>query len=146
MGVSFGQVVLSTLWFMLVFAWIWLMVSILTDLFRDPAVSGWGKAGWTVFLIVLPWVGALTYLIVRGRSMNERSAQRAQRQEAQFRQYVREAAGEAAPRTGSSTWSGADELAKLADLRQRGVLTDGEYARAKASLLGSDGIAPRQSV
>jgi hypothetical protein len=142
MDVSFGEVVLSTLWFMVVFAWIWLMVSILTDLFRDPSVSGWGKAVWTLFLIVLPWVGALTYLIVRGRSMNERAAARAQRHEAQMRQYVREIAGEAAPRATSS----ADELAKLADLRQRGVLTDREYERAKASLLGSNGTAARQPV
>ncbi|MFF5228306.1 PLD nuclease N-terminal domain-containing protein [Dactylosporangium sp. NPDC000521] len=144
MDVSFGEVVLSTLWFMLVFAWIWLMVSIITDLFRDPSVSGWGKAAWTVFLIVLPWIGALTYLIARGRSMNERSVQRAQQQEAQFRQYVREAAQEtpAAPRFASS----ADEFAKLADLRQRGVLTDSEYSRAKASLLSSNGTATRQPV
>ena len=142
MDVSFGEVVLSTLWFMLVFAWIWLMVSILTDLFRDPAVSGWGKAAWTLFLIVLPWVGALSYLIVRGRSMNERAAARAQRHEAQFRQYVREAAAE----TPARATSGADELAKLADLRQRGVLTDREYERAKGSLLGSNGTSARQSV
>jgi hypothetical protein len=142
MDVSFGEVVLSTLWFMVVFAWIWLMVSILTDLFRDPSVSGWGKAAWTLFLIVLPWVGALTYLIVRGRSMNERAAARAQRHEAQFRQYVREAAGETPTRATSS----ADELAKLADLRQRGVLTDREYERAKASLLGSNGTSARQPV
>ncbi|GAA1552150.1 SHOCT domain-containing protein [Dactylosporangium maewongense] len=143
MDVSFGEVVLSTLWFMLVFAWIWLMVSIITDLFRDPTVSGWGKAAWTVFLIVLPWIGALTYLIARGRSMNERAVQRAQQHEAQFRQYVREAAAETptTPRVASS----ADELAKLADLRQRGVLTDREYERAKASLLGSNGAAARQT-
>ena len=57
MDVSFGEVVLSTLWFMLVFAWIWLMVSILTDIFRDHSLSGWAKAAWTVFLIVLPWLG-----------------------------------------------------------------------------------------
>ncbi|MEV0568959.1 PLDc N-terminal domain-containing protein [Dactylosporangium sp. NPDC050588] len=144
MDVSFGEVVLSTLWFMLVFAWIWLMVSIITDLFRDPTVSGWGKAAWTVFLIVLPWIGALTYLIARGRSMNERAVQRAQQHEAQFRQYVREAAAEtpATPRVASN----ADEFAKLADLRQRGVLTESEYERAKASLLGSNGAAARQSV
>ncbi|MGI5176683.1 PLDc N-terminal domain-containing protein [Dactylosporangium sp. CA-152071] len=144
MDVSFGEVVLSTLWFMLVFAWIWLMVSIITDLFRDPTVSGWGKAAWTVFLIVLPWIGALTYLIARGRSMNERAVQRAQQHEAQFRQYVREAAAETptTPRVASS----ADELAKLADLRQRGVLTDREYERAKASLLGSNGATARQTV
>src|SRR3954452_12583811 len=112
MDLSFGDIVLSTIWFMLVFAWIWLMVSILTDLFRDPSVSGWGKAAWTVFLIVLPWLGALTYLIARGRSMNERSARRAREQDERMRQYVREAAGSAgAPAVASP----ADDLGKLAD-------------------------------
>jgi hypothetical protein len=130
---SFGDVVLSTLWFMVVFAWIWLMVSILTDVFRDHSLSGWAKAAWTVFLIVLPWIGALTYLIARGSSMNARSREHASRREAQFREYVREAAP-AAPST-------ADEVAKLADLKQRGVLTDAEYQRAKAALVGANGNA-----
>jgi len=134
MAMSFGDILLYTVWFMLVFAWIWLMISILSDLFRDPAVNGWGKAAWTVFLIVLPWLGALVYLIARGRSMNERAAVRAQRQEAQVREYVRDVAG--APST-------ADELAKLADLQHRGVLSQPEYDRAKASVLASNGADAR---
>jgi len=125
---SFGDVVLGTLWFMLVFAWIWLMISILTDVFRDPEVSGWGKAGWTLFLIVLPWVGALVYLITRGPSMNARHRQRVLAQDAEVREYVRSAAGTPSP---------ADELGKLADLQRRGVLTEAEYARAKSVLLES---------
>lgn len=141
MDLSFGDIVLSTIWFMLVFAWIWLMISILTDLFRDPSVSGWGKAAWTVFLIVLPWLGALTYLIARGRSMNERSAQRAREQDERMRQYVREAAGSAGAPAMSSP---ADDLGKLADLRQRGVLSDSEYERAKSALLGMNGKPARQ--
>ncbi|MER7008152.1 SHOCT domain-containing protein [Dactylosporangium sp. NPDC000555] len=140
MDITFGQIVVSTIWFMLVFAWIWLMVSILADLFRDSSMSGWGKAGWTIFLIVLPWIGALTYLIARGRSMNERAAERARQQEAQMRRYIREVVNEpGAPRATSS----ADELAKLADLRQSGVLTDSEYDRAKSVLLGSNGSVAR---
>ncbi|WP_432994478.1 SHOCT domain-containing protein [Dactylosporangium sp. CA-233914] len=137
MDISIGEILLSTVWFMLVFAWIWLMVNILTDLFRDPSMSGWGKAAWTLFLIVLPWIGALTYLIARGRSMNERAAQRARQQEAQLRQYVREVAG--APASPSP----ADELTKLADLRRRGVLNDSEYERAKSALLGADSNVAR---
>ncbi|MGI5239492.1 SHOCT domain-containing protein [Dactylosporangium sp. CA-139066] len=125
--ISFGDIVLSTLWFMVVFAWIWLMVSILTDVFRDHSLNGWAKAAWTVFLIVFPWLGALVYLIARGKSMNARAAERASRQEARFRDYVRDVAP--AP-------SAADELAKLADLKQRGVLTEAEYNRAKSALLG----------
>nr|BFE66694.1 SHOCT domain-containing protein [Dactylosporangium thailandense] len=127
---SFGEIVLYTLWFMVMFAWIWLMISMLNDLYRDPDVSGWGKAAWTVFLIVLPWIGALAYLVARGRSMNERARQRAERREAEVREYVREVAG--SPST-------ADELVKLADLQRRGVLTQSEYDRAKASALASDG-------
>lgn len=123
---SFGEVILSTLWFMLVFAWIWLMISILTDVFRDHEVSGWGKAGWTLFLIVLPWVGALVYLITRGPSMNARYRERVRAQDAEAREYVRGAAGTPSP---------ADELGKLADLQRRGILTEAEYTRAKSALL-----------
>lgn len=130
MAVSLGEILLYTVWFMVVFAWIWLMISILNDLFRDPAVNGWGKAAWTVFLIVFPWLGALVYLIARGRSMNERAAVRAQRQEAQVREYVRDVAG---------ARSTADELAKLADLQKRGILSPSEYDRAKASVLAQNG-------
>ncbi|MFG2041806.1 SHOCT domain-containing protein [Dactylosporangium sp. NPDC048998] len=144
MDITFGQIVVYTIWFMLVFAWIWLMVSILADLFRDPSMSGWGKAAWTLFLIVLPWIGALTYLIARGRSMNERAAARARQQEAQMRRYIREVVNEpSAQGESQGESSSADELAKLADLRQRGVLTDPEYDRAKAVLLGSNGSVAR---
>ncbi|WP_238011684.1 PLDc N-terminal domain-containing protein [Dactylosporangium sp. AC04546] len=142
MDISFGEILLSTVWFMLVFAWIWLMVSILTDLFRDPSMSGWGKAAWTLFLIVLPWIGALTYLVARGRSMNERAAERARQQEARMRQYVREVASEPATTASAST---SDDLVKLADLRQRGVLTQSEFERAKAVLLGSNGNVPQRA-
>ncbi|WP_327001475.1 SHOCT domain-containing protein [Dactylosporangium sp. NBC_01737] len=123
---SFGDVVLGTLWFMLVFAWIWLLISILTDVFRDPEVSGWGKAGWTLFLIVFPWLGALVYLVTRGSSMNARHRERARAQDAEVREYVRSAAGAPSP---------ADELGKLAELQRRGILTEAEYARAKSALL-----------
>ncbi|WP_432840847.1 SHOCT domain-containing protein [Dactylosporangium sp. CA-092794] len=132
-GQWLGTVVLGTVWFMVVFAWVWLMVSILNDLFRDPSMPGWGKAVWTLGLIVFPWIGALVYLIARGRSMNERAAQRARRQEAEVRQYIREAAG-----TGA-TASPADELAKLAALHDRKVLNDAEYERARSAVLGANG-------
>ena len=69
---SLWDVLVSIFWFMMLFAWIWLLISIFGDLFRDHELSGWGKAFWTFFLIVLPWLGALVYLIARGRSMNER--------------------------------------------------------------------------
>ena len=126
---SLWDVLVSIFWFMMLFAWIWLLISIFGDLFRDHELSGWGKALWTLFLIVLPWLGALVYLIARGRSMNERALQQAQRNEQAFRQYVQQAA--------TDKPSTADELAKLADLRDRGTISEQEFAQAKAHLLGT---------
>jgi hypothetical protein len=125
---DFWGVVGSIFWFMILFAWIMLLFRIFGDLFGDHELSGWGKAIWTLFLFVLPWFGALVYLIARGRSMNERALARAQRNEEAFGQYVRQTAG--------STTSSADELAKLADLRDRGTISDEEFQHAKAKLLG----------
>jgi hypothetical protein len=134
--VSFWEFVLGIFWFMLLFAWIWLLISIVADIFRDHELSGWGKAAWSLFIIVVPWLGALVYLIARGRSMNERALARAQRQDHAFREYVQSAAGP------SST---ADELAKLAELRDRGTLSEQEFAQAKAQLLGNRPPAARAS-
>jgi hypothetical protein len=127
---SLWDILLSIFWFMLLFAWIWLLISILTDIFRDHEMSGWGKALWTLFIIVIPWLGALVYLIARGHSMNERALAQAQRQDRAFREYVQDAAG-----GGPSM---ADELAKLATLRDKGAISDEEYAHAKAKLLGTE--------
>ena len=90
---DFWDVVGSIFWFMILFAWIGLVFRIFGDLFGDHELSGWGKALWTVFLIFVPWLGALVYLIARGRSMNERALARARRNEQAFSQYVRETAG-----------------------------------------------------
>jgi hypothetical protein len=128
-AVSLWDVLVSIFWFMLLFAWIWLLISIFGDLFRDHDLSGWGKAFWTLFIVVLPWLGALVYLIARGRSMNERALAQAQRNEQAFRQYVQQ--------TAASSPSTADELAKLADLRDRGTISEQEFAQAKARLLGA---------
>jgi hypothetical protein len=125
--------VLNVFWTMFeIFAfviWFWLLFVILTDVFRSSDLSGWGKAGWTIFVIFLPLIGILTYLIVRGPSMHERSAQQARQQDEAFRSYVKEAAG--------SPPSSADQLAKLADLRQRGVITTDEFEQEKTKILAS---------
>jgi hypothetical protein len=125
--------VLNLFWTMFeIFAfvvWFWLLFMILTDVFRSRDLSGWGKAGWTIFVIFLPVIGILTYLIIRGPSMHERSAQQARQQDEAFRSYVQEAAG--------SPPSSADQLAKLADLRQRGVITANEFEQQKAKVLSS---------
>ncbi len=118
----------TMLWFFLFFIWIWLLITVFVDLFRSHDLSGWGKAGWTIFIIILPLLGVLFYLIFRGGSMHERQTQDAARQEQAFRQYVQQAAGPSSP---------ADELVKLADLRDRGVITPEEFERQKAAVLGS---------
>ena len=118
----------TMLWFFLFFIWIWLLIQVFIDIFRSNDMGGWGKAGWTIFVIVIPLLGVLVYLIARGRSMGERNMQEAQRQDQQFRKYVQDAAG---------SGGGADQLAKLADLHKQGVLTDEEFAAQKAKILGS---------
>ena len=121
-----GQVFWSMLWFFLWFIWLWILVSVLMDLFRSEDLSGWSKALWVIFVILLPYVGVFVYLIARGHKMSERALQRAQAQDAAFRQYVRQSAGSTSP---------ADELAKLADLKAKGVINDAEYEQLKAKAL-----------
>ena len=128
MSDDFGlwDVFVSMFWFMLLFAWISMIINIFGDLFRDRSLSGGAKAMWTVLLVFLPWLGAIVYLIVRGDSMNERAHKAAEDNAASFRAYVQDAAG------GTST---ADELRKLAELRDGGVITPAEYDLAKAKAL-----------
>jgi hypothetical protein len=121
------------LWFFLFFIWIWLLITVFVDLFRSHDLSGWGKAGWAIFVIILPLLGVLFYLIFRGSSMHERQQQDAAQQEQAFRNYVQEAA--------NTSSSPADELVKLADLRDRGVITSEEFDRQKAKLLGTSQAA-----
>ena len=123
---SIWDVFVSMFWFMLLFAWIMLLFHIIADIFRDRELSGGGKALWCLFLILIPWIGVLVYLIARGGSMAQRSAEAAQENEANMRAYVREAAG---------TTSAADELAKLAQMRDSGAITPEDYEKAKAKVL-----------
>jgi Short C-terminal domain len=121
-----GQVFWSMLWFFLWFIWLWILIMVLADIFRSHDLSGWGKALWVIFVVILPYLGVFVYLIARGHKMHEHAAQDAQAQDAAFRQYVQETAG---------TSSSADELAKLADLRAKGVIDDAEFERLKAKAL-----------
>jgi hypothetical protein len=123
-GFGLWDVFVSMFWFMLLFAWIWLIIAILSDIFRDRTLSGAAKAMWALFIVIIPWLGALIYIFARGDSMNERSHQAALDQQAQMRAYV----GTPAPST-------ADELRGLAELRDSGVLTAAEYEAAKAKAL-----------
>lgn len=109
--------------------WFWLLFVVLTDVFRSRDLSGMAKAAWTIFVLILPLIGILVYLVIRGRSMNERAVQQAQQQDEAFRSYVQEAAG--------SSPSSADQLAKLADLHQRGVISSAEFETEKSKVLAS---------
>jgi hypothetical protein len=122
---------LTMMWFFLWVLWFMLLFKVITDVFRDDQLSGWGKAGWTLFVCVLPYLGVLVYLIARGKGMGKRDVQQAQAQEREFRSYVRQAAAETpTPKTNK-----ADELAKLAGLHDHGDITDAEYETAKAKVL-----------
>ena len=108
--------------------WIWILIYVFIDIFRSRDLSGWGKALWFIFVLIIPLIGVLVYLIARGGSMHERAAQEAQQQDREFRAYVQDAAG-----SGNT----ADQLAKLADLRDRGVITPDEFEREKAKVLAA---------
>jgi hypothetical protein len=120
------EVFVSMFWFMLLFAWIMLLFHIIGDIFRDRELGGWSKALWCIFIIFLPWLGVLVYLIARGNSMTQRSVEAAKQNEESMRAYVRDAAGSAGP---------ADELRKLAELRDSGAITPEDYEQAKAKVL-----------
>jgi hypothetical protein len=117
----------SMLWFFLFILWIWLVISVFADIFRSDDLSGWGKAGWTILVLFVPLLGVLIYLIARGSSMNDRSSRQAAQQQQATDAYIRSVAG-----SGAST---ADELSKLAALRDNGTLTEAEYEQQKAKLL-----------
>lgn len=128
---SFWNVFVEIFWFMMLVAWIWLLIAIVADVFRDHTLSGWGKALWCLLIVVLPWLGVLVYLIARGGSMQARSEAQARRNDAAFQDYVRQAAAVG----GGSSPSTADELAKLAELRDRGAISAEDYDRAKNKVL-----------
>ena len=123
-----GQVFLSMLWFFLFFIWIWLLIVVFGDIFRSDDLSGWGKALWSLFIIVVPYLGVFVYLIARGHKMQEHQVRAAQAQGTAMRNYVQNVAG-------SGGGGAADEIARLADLRDRGVISEAEFQQAKTKAL-----------
>jgi ABC-type multidrug transport system fused ATPase/permease subunit len=116
--------------FFLWIIWIWILIWIFIDIFRSRDLSGGAKALWFLFVLFIPLVGVLVYLIARGGSMHERAVSQAQQQDQEFRQYVQQAAA-------SAPGSTADQLSKLADLRDRGVISAEEFEREKAKVLAT---------
>jgi type VI protein secretion system component VasK len=125
-----GQVLWSMIWFVLFFIWIWMLVVVFGDIFRSDDLGGWGKALWVIFIVVLPYLGVLVYLIARGSKMQARMMAAAQQQQAAQREYIQSVAG------GGGGGSTADEIARLADLKAKGVLTEEEFQAGKAKALG----------
>jgi Short C-terminal domain/Phospholipase_D-nuclease N-terminal len=119
---------LEVLWTMILFfawvAWIWIVVTVMIDIFRRDDIGGWGKAGWVVFVIVLPFLGVLIYLIAQHDGMRERSEKQVRAQRAAFDDYVREAAGGA-----------AGEIAKAKELLDSGAISQAEFDAIKAKAL-----------
>lgn len=98
------------------------------DILRDDSLNGWAKAGWSIFVLVLPFLGVFVYLIARGRNMGLREAEQAKAKQQAFDSYIRETAGTAKP-------SATDELARLSEIKAKGDLTDEEFQRAKEKIL-----------
>lgn len=122
-----GEVLWTFIWFTFIFIWIWLTISIFIDIFRSDDLSGWSKALWVLFIFVIPLVAILIYLIVRGDKMRAHAMQAAKEQDEAAQAYIRQAAGTPA--------SPADELHRLADLKDRGVIDDAEFDRLKAKVI-----------
>lgn len=129
----------TTMWVFLWVLWFFLLFRVIGDLFRDHALGGWAKAAWLVALIVLPFLGVLIYMIARGHGMAEREFAREQQAEQDFQAYVQQAAaGAGSGADAASARSGpADELARLADLKNHGEITEEEYRRAKEHVLAA---------
>ena len=123
---TFGQGLLTVLEIFLFAAWLMVLFSIFGDLFRDHEVSGWGKAAWSLFLIFVPFLGSLIYLIARGGGMRERALAQQRDAQKELDAYVKQTAGSA---------STADELAKLAKLHDEKKISDQEYEQAKAKIV-----------
>jgi ABC-type multidrug transport system fused ATPase/permease subunit len=123
---TFGQGLLTVLEIFVFAAWLMVLFTIIGDLFRDHGMSGWGKAAWIIFLIFLPFLGTLIYLIARGSGMQERALAQQQEAQQQLDAYVKQTAGGG---------SAADELTKLAKLHDDKKLSDEEYERAKAKIV-----------
>jgi hypothetical protein len=123
--IEFGEALLVAFQVFFFVIWIWILITILSDLFRDHETSGWGKAAWVLFLVCIPFITALIYLIARGGGMRERAIQAQREAKQQMDSYIQEQAHS----------SPADELHKLNELKEKGALSPEEFEKAKSKLL-----------
>ncbi|MET1003703.1 MAG: SHOCT domain-containing protein [Acidimicrobiia bacterium] len=124
-----GEFLWSLIWFTLFFIWIWLLITVFADIFRSHDMGGLAKTLWVIFVIIVPFLGVFVYLIARGHKMSEHAMQQAEAVDAAQRAYIQQAAG-----TGGSA---ADELARLADLKAKGVIDEAEFQSLKAKVVSS---------
>lgn len=124
---TFGQLFLTTLWIFLLFAFLMVLFYIFADIFRDHTMGGFAKAVWIVLLIIFPPITSLVYLIARGKGMQERSAKEAQAVQRAQEDYIQQVAGKQDP---------AEQIAKAKQLKDQGVIDEGEFQRLKAKALG----------
>ena len=122
----FWDLIWSMFMFFLLIAWIWVVVSVISDVFRSKDIGGFAKAFWVLFVILIPWLGVLSYILIRGKGMEERNMQLMMDAAENQRTYIQGLAG-------TST---ADELSKLAELKDKGVINDTQFEAQKAKLLG----------
>ncbi|CAL9345470.1 hypothetical protein SUDANB120_00352 [Streptomyces sp. enrichment culture] len=118
----------TTMWIFLWIMWFFLLFRVISDIFRDHDLNGWGKAAWLVFVLILPFLGVLVYVIARGKKMGRRELQQVQEQQEAMDDYIRRTAGK-------SGTSEVDQLAKLSEIRARGDISEEEFQRAKARIL-----------
>jgi hypothetical protein len=123
---TLGDALLTVIEIFLFVLYFWILITIISDLFRDHQLSGWAKAGWIVVLFLVPFLGMLIYLIARGEGMRERAVREQADMRRHMDEYIRQTAG-----GGSSV----DELARLSELKDKGAISDEEFERAKAKLL-----------
>ena len=125
---SFGDVLWTMFVFFMWILWFWLLFTVFGDLFRRHDISGWGKAGWTIFVIILPFLGVFIYLIAEGKGMAERNVKSVQQSQAQMDSYVRSVASSASP---------AEHIAKAKELLDNGTITEAEFDALKAKALAA---------
>jgi hypothetical protein len=124
-----GEVFWSLVWFTLFFIWIWLLIAVFADIFRSHDMGGLAKFLWVLFVVALPYLGVFTYLIVRGNKMGQHAVADAEAADLAQRAYIRDAAG--------SSGGAADEIARLAELRNQGAIDDAEFQRLKAQVVSA---------